>query len=167
MEGDAESGCRGEPEARVVLGVAEDDGERLTPVGRLGQQRLDDGGADAGALMLGLDRTGGEAGSGDLTDEAAGEHGVGDDLTVEDADERESFDPVAGSAESVDDLRLVHLAEGGRGQCVDGVDVIGRLGADGELGRGRIRHPHTIAIIGAASARFTVGTAAVPSALIT
>lgn len=131
MQGDAESRGRSEPEARVVLGVTEHDGECLTAAGRLGEERLDDGGAGGGALMLGPHRTGREADSGRLSDEAPGEHCVGDGLTIEDADERQALDSVAG--------------------CVDGIDVTGCLSADGELRCERIRHLFTITIGGAAS----------------
>lgn len=86
------------------------------------------------APVLGPHGTGREADSGRLSDEAPGEHGVGDDLTIEDADERQALDSVAG--------------------CVDGIDVTGCLSADGELRCGKFRHLFTIAIGGAASARF-------------
>lgn len=95
VQGDAEAWSRGEPEARIVLSVTDDDGECLTTAGRLGEERFDHRGACAGPLVLGSHGTGRQADAWGLTDEASGKHGVGDDLTVEDADERQTFDPTA------------------------------------------------------------------------
>ncbi len=131
--------------------MTEDHDEWFTALGRLGEERFDHRSAGAGALVLGPHGTGRKADPGNLTDEAPREHGVGDDLTVEDANERQTFDPIAGRAEGVDEFCLVNLAESSRRQRVDRVDVAGSLWADGEPRCGRIRHPHTIAIGEAAS----------------
>ena len=149
MERDAVAGRRGEAEARVVLGVPEDDGEVLATSGRLGEECFDDEAACATALAVGTHRARCEADAGGIADEAAGEHSVSDDLTVTDSDDRQAFDPIAGFAEGVDDLSLGGLVERGGRQRTDRVDVAGSFGTEGELRCGRCRHDSTIAIGGA------------------
>lgn len=117
----------GEAEAGIVVGVAEDDDEFIAAAGEKGVAVADEEGADAAALVVGVDGEGAEGGGADGSGLEAGEEDMAAELVVFFDDEFEDVDE--GGAEAVEEG---DFDIGVRGEAVKG--AASKVSDGGEVG---------------------------------